>query len=173
MLERNILAPFKFARGKKSYIFVFQYAKVEDPLALMQQLKRASTLVPVEQNGMIAAISYSMQKRSPFDHCWLDTALERILLEVSHLCNSVQACLFHLKMPFQTEGHKITPLVVNPGRILLSDVTLYFQPYNNAESVPVFKVKLDSIKRIFQRRYFDFTDFALKFRVKMQTLSEI
>ena len=87
MLDRNILAPFKFARGKKTYIFVFQYAKVEDPLALMQQLKRASTLPPVEQNGMIAAISYSMQKRSPFDHCWLDTALERILLEVSHLCN--------------------------------------------------------------------------------------
>ena len=54
---------------------------------------------------------------------------------------------------FQTEGNKITPLVVNPGRIVLTDVTLYFQPYNNAESVPVFKVKLASIQRIFQRRY--------------------
>ena len=54
---------------------------------------------------------------------------------------------------FQTVGNKITPLVVNPGRIVLTNVTLYFQPYNNAEPVPVFKVKLVSIKRIFQRRY--------------------
>jgi hypothetical protein len=54
---------------------------------------------------------------------------------------------------FQTVGNKITPLVVNPGRIVLTNVTLYFQPYNNAEEKPVIKVKLTSIKRIFQRRY--------------------
>ena len=50
-------------------------------------------------------------------------------------------------------GNKITPLVINPGRIVLTSVTLYFQPYNNAEQKPVIKVKLSSIKRIFQRRY--------------------
>ena len=54
---------------------------------------------------------------------------------------------------FQTVGNKITPLVVNPGRIVLTSATLYFQPYNNAEQKPVIKVKLSSIKRIFQRRY--------------------
>ena len=57
-----------------------------------------------------------------------------------------------LKM-FQTDGNKISPLVVNPGKIVLTSVTLYFQPYNNAEDKPVIKVKLSSIKRIFQRRY--------------------
>jgi len=46
----------------------------------------------------------------------------------------------------------VTPLVVNPGRIVLTDAILYFQPYNNAEADPVIKVKLSSIKRIFQRR---------------------
>ena len=44
-------------------------------------------------------------------------------------------------------------MVVNPGRIVLTSVTLYFQPYNNAEETRVIKVKLSSIKRIFQRRY--------------------
>ena len=44
-------------------------------------------------------------------------------------------------------------MVVNPGRIVLTTVTLYFQPYNNAEKQPVIKVKLSTIKRIFQRRY--------------------
>ena len=53
----------------------------------------------------------------------------------------------------QTVGNKITPLVVNPGRIVLTSATLYYQPYNNAEEKPVIKVKLSSIKRIFQRRY--------------------
>ena len=42
---------------------------------------------------------------------------------------------------------------MNPGKIVLTSVTLYFQPYNNAEDKPVIKVNLSSIKRIFQRRY--------------------
>ena len=33
------------------------------------------------------------------------------------------------------------------------DFISLFQPYNNAEDKPVIKVKLTSIKRIFQRRY--------------------
>ena len=53
----------------------------------------------------------------------------------------------------QTVGNKITPLVVNPGRVVLTDAILYFQPYNNAEANPVIKIKLTSIKRIFQRRF--------------------
>ena len=57
----------------------------------------------------------------------------------------------------QTVGSKVTPLVVNPGRIVLTDAILYFQPYNNAESAPVIKVRLDAIKRIFQRRFDAFT----------------
>ena len=53
----------------------------------------------------------------------------------------------------QTVGNKVSPLVVNPGKIVLSTTILYFQPYNNAEDKPVIKVKLSSIKRIYQRRY--------------------
>ena len=56
------------------------------------------------------------------------------------------------QIPFQTAGNKITPLVVNPGRIVLTDRILYFQAYNNAEKNPVTKIKLGAIKRIFQRR---------------------
>ena len=76
------------------------------------------------------------------------------LSQINSICSSVTLIIennqpFH----FQTVGNKITPLVVNPGRIVLTNVTLYFQPYNNAEEKPVIKVKLASIKRIFQRRY--------------------
>ena len=34
--------------------------KVEDHIPIMCQLRRAATLPPVEQNGMIAAIVFSM-----------------------------------------------------------------------------------------------------------------
>lgn len=133
MLDRNILAPFKFLREKNGFVFSLKYAKVDDHLPLMCQLQRAATLPPVEQNGMVGAIVYSMQSRTEFNSCWLESVQETILLK--------------------TVGNKITPLVINPGRIVLTNVTLYFQPYNNAETSPVYKVKLASIKRIFQRRY--------------------
>lgn len=35
----------------------------------------------------------------------------------------------------ESQADKITPLVINPGRILLSTERLYFQPYNNIEPV--------------------------------------
>jgi hypothetical protein len=41
-------------------------------LLQVQQLHRASSLPPVEQNGMIAAIVFSRQSRLQFDTCWID-----------------------------------------------------------------------------------------------------
>ena len=135
MVADNKIAPFQFERVYPLVpcVFALKYGKLEDYLPLMCQLHRAATLPPVEQNGMIAAIVYSTQNRTEFDSCWLESVHEKILMK--------------------TVGNKITPLVVNPGRIVLTSVTLYFQPYNNAELKPVIKVKLSSIKRIFQRRY--------------------
>lgn len=34
-------------------------------------------------------------------------------------------------------GQRVTPLVCNPGRIMLTSSRLYFQPYNNVEVVRV------------------------------------
>lgn len=62
----------------------------------------------------IATIVHSRQARVKFDPLWLDLG-EKVILE--------------------TEADKITPLVVNPGRLLLSSQRLFFQPYNNVEPV--------------------------------------
>lgn len=32
-------------------------------------------------------------------------------------------------------GQKITPLTINPGRIILTSLNVYFQPFNNYEVV--------------------------------------
>ena len=66
----------------------------------------------------IAAIVFSRQNRVPFDTSRLDNLFENIVLE--------------------TTAERITPLVVNPGRILLTSARLYFQPFNNVENVSLF-----------------------------------
>ena len=41
------------------------------------------------------------------------------------------------KIVLQMAGEKVTPMVANPGRILLTSHRLYFQPFNDAEMVSV------------------------------------
>lgn len=57
MLEKNILAPYKFLHKKAHFLFSFNYAMVEDCLPQMLQLHRAATLPTAEQNAMVGAIS--------------------------------------------------------------------------------------------------------------------
>ena len=83
MLHKNITAPFQFLRGLSTFIFSLKYAKVDDHLPLMCQLQRAATLPPVEQNGMVGAIVFSMQSRTEFDSCWLESVQEKILCKVN------------------------------------------------------------------------------------------
>ena len=59
-----------------------RYGRLDDYLAQINQLRRAATLPPVEQNAMIATICYSIQNRLAFDSCWLESVKETILLKV-------------------------------------------------------------------------------------------
>ena len=60
--------------------------------------------------------------------------------------------MFHEQIQFEAIVNKITPLVANPGRIVLSDMCLYFKPFNNLEQ-KIIKIKLKNIKYIIKRRY--------------------
>lgn len=133
MLEGNFIEPYVFKREKKVFHFSLQYVTAENCLPQICQLKRAATLATADQASMIAVIVMSRQARVKFDTSWLEDLYEKILHE--------------------TTGNKITPLVINPGRILLTSCRLYFQPYNNAEPWPVLKIRLSDIKRIIKRRF--------------------
>ncbi|KAG8197532.1 hypothetical protein JTE90_007268 [Oedothorax gibbosus] len=133
MLDGNFIAPYTFKREKNTFLFALQYVTANACLAQISQLKRASMLPSAEQASMIGAIVSCRQSSIKFDTSWLEDLHETILLE--------------------TMGSKITPLVVNPGRILLTTSRLYFQPYNNAEPWPVLKIKLTEIKRVIKRRF--------------------
>ncbi|KAF5306415.1 hypothetical protein FQA39_LY08924 [Lamprigera yunnana] len=131
MLEGNVIAPYKFC-GFARFLFLLNYANISDCLPRITQLQRASTLPAADQADMIATIVHSRQARVSFDPLWLDL-YEKVVME--------------------TQADKVTPLVINPGRILLSTARLFFQPYNNIETCPVLKINLTSIKRIIKRRF--------------------
>lgn len=131
MFESNVIAPYK-SKGGANFLFILNYGNIFNCLPQISQLHRASTLPAVEQIDMIATIVHSRQARISFDKLWLDM-YEKIVLE--------------------TEADKVTPLVINPGRVLLSDSKLYFQPYNNVEPYPVIKVELKNIQQIVKRRF--------------------
>lgn len=54
---------------------------------------------------------------------------------------------FDEKIIEQVMGSRITPLVVNPGKIVLSNLNLYFQPFNNIEPVSEKKKLLFFVAR--------------------------
>lgn len=132
-IEGGIIAPYRFKREKQAYLFTLNYVSASYCLPQILQLRRAATLPGVEQASMIAAIVMSRQSRVSFDTSWLEDLYETIILE--------------------TTGNRITPLVTNPGRILLTSSRIYFQPYNNAEPWPVLKFCLSDIKRVVKRRF--------------------
>lgn len=60
-------------------------------------------------------IVHSRQSRISFDTSWLEDLYEQVVSE--------------------TQANKILPLVINPGRVLLTTSRIYFQPYNNMDQV--------------------------------------
>lgn len=60
---------------------------------------------------------HSRQDRLTFDYAGVKDLDEDIILEAN--------------------GSKISPLVVNPGKIILTSLSLYFQPFNNIEQVKI------------------------------------
>lgn len=58
MLEKNILAPYRFIHQNIVFHFCFNYAKIEDCLPLILQLHRAASLVTVEQNAMVTYLFF-------------------------------------------------------------------------------------------------------------------
>ncbi|XP_001651497.2 protein FAN isoform X1 [Aedes aegypti] len=133
MLNDNVVQPYNFRQHERFFLFNFHYAKLEDYIQQMCQLHRASTLPAYEQNSMIATIVFSRHNRVRFNPLWLDNLYEKIIVD------------------YQVD--EINPLVVNPGRLLLTDVFLYFQPYNNIQTYPVLKIRLKSIRSFLKRRF--------------------
>lgn len=133
MKAGNEIGPYSFRKNNIQHFFTLNFGTAEDVVHPANQLARAATLPMADQDAMIAAIVYSRQKRVRFDTSRLESLYETIVVEMV--------------------GERITPLVVNPGRIMLTSSILYFQPFNNVEPMPVLKIKLSDIRRLVKRRF--------------------
>lgn len=121
MLEGNIIYPYKFKMEDTEFLFLLNYASIADCTQQMNQLKRASSLHACEQNSMVATISHSRYSRMRFDALWLDDLYDKIILEIN--------------------ADRVSPLVQNPGKVVLTSNTLFFQPCNNIEPVSINKIR--------------------------------
>lgn len=135
MLKGNRLEPYKFIHKKSKFNISFKYANTDDCLPHIMQLHRAATLPTAEQNGMIMTIVHSRQSRFNFDKSWLEDLSEIV------------------QIIFEVQANKVQPLIVNPGRVLLTNCRIYFQPYNNLDQYPVLKINLKNVKSILKRRF--------------------
>ena len=62
--------------------------------------------------------------------------------------------MFKEQIQFESEVNKINPLVANPGKIILSNMCLYYKPFNNLDNErQILKIKLKNIKYVIKRRY--------------------
>ncbi|XP_050076251.1 protein FAN-like [Anopheles maculipalpis] len=133
MLDENRIQPYRFVQKECTFLFYFHYAKLDECLQQICQLYRASTLPSYEQNSMIATIVYSRHSRVRFNPYWLNYLYERTIGE------------------FQVE--EINPLIVNPGRLLVTNTFIYLQYYNNINTNPVLKVGIKHITGLSKHRY--------------------
>lgn len=133
MKEGNVIAPYVFIRERSQYLFSFNFVPLNNVISQLQQLHRAASLPFSEHSTMIDTIVKSRQRKIGFNTSWLEDLFEKIVLE--------------------TTAERITPLVCNPGRVLLTSARIYFQPFNNVEPFPVIKCKLCCVRRVVKRRY--------------------
>ncbi|XP_053677990.1 protein FAN-like [Anopheles nili] len=133
MLKNKVIHPYHFVQKEYTFLFHFHYAKLDECLQQICQLYRASTLPSYEQNSMIATIVYSRHSRVKFNPLWLNNLYERTVAD------------------FQVE--ELNPLVVNPGRLLVTNSYVYLQYYNNINTNPVLKVGIKCIVGLSKHRY--------------------
>ena len=95
----------------------------------MCQLRRAATLPPVEQNGMIAAIVFSMQSRTQFDFASMETVHENILHKVCNssifLNNSQTFLLYYLNLDNIVHGFDQSKESYFGGRFVFATYSLF------------------------------------------------
>ena len=68
---------------------------------------------------------------------WFSVVGMKLMAVLLYVCPHHSRRLEELqeKIILEVAGDKVTPMVANPGRILLTSHRLYFQPFNNAEVV--------------------------------------
>lgn len=133
MKENNQNFPYIFKQEKMIHRFSLNYVPLTTFLPQLTQLITISKM-PVEiMEAEVRTLIEDRENSITFNTSALEDINEKIGVE--------------------TRGLRITPLVSDPGRILITNTIIYFQPFNNITANPVDKFRLDAIVRMQKRRY--------------------
>lgn len=125
--------PYQFITQNQDHRFSLQFESLINFLPKLQNLLRISQLHSLDCEKQLQNLIKQREAAIDFNSTWLVNLSEKTKIQVT--------------------GVQLTPLVRNPGRILITDQRLYFQPLNNAGPNPVDKYELSEIERIIARRH--------------------
>lgn len=135
----NKIGPYKVVKRENAdelHYFQFIFTNVDDSLSLLGQLLRASTLNFEAEDIMLQKIlKGSLQRNFTFDRNKMDD-------------------MYREQIQFECEVNKISPLVNNPGYLILTNMCLYYEPFRTHENEQqIIKIKLGTIRYVIKRRY--------------------
>jgi factor associated with neutral sphingomyelinase activation len=133
MLQNGTIGPYNYIKREQTFMFQLNFGDLSPVLADICTFYGASKLNVGERDRVTLDVLKSRYSKLSFNMSWLEELQEKIIVEMA--------------------GEKVTPMVGNPGRVLLTSHRLYFQPFNNAEVEPVLKIHLRDLKSVLRRRY--------------------
>ena len=125
--------PYRHVKERQEYRFSLQFESLLNFLPKIQELLRISQLYTAESEIELDRHIEQWESAIDFNTTWLVNLSERPKVQVT--------------------GMRLTPLVRTPGRIVVTDQRLYFQPLNNVGPNPVDRFDLSLIDRMITRRY--------------------
>eukprot|EP00051_Salpingoeca_urceolata_P022257 m.358163 g.358163 ORF g.358163 m.358163 type:complete len:945 (-) comp19945_c1_seq18:166-3000(-) len=133
--EDNLIKPYQFVTSSKPKTFLFStnYVSLQDVVTKTSKLQQAWQKGFSEREEIIAEIAQQHEQGIEFNLSWLEDLSEQVVIKCA--------------------ADRVTPLVSNRGRVLLTTHRLYFQPFNDVDSEPVQKYRLTGVSRAVKRRY--------------------
>ena len=159
--NRNV--PYIKSTGEFSFLFSLIYTSLTTVIPRLKELFRIFKL-PEEQCTLeIGKIIADHEQSESFNPGWLESEDEVIQYQVfeHRLGNPSEkeplywtaTCCFIVPSRAQTTANRIMPLIRYPGRIVLTNERIYFQPYNVVSTAPIVSFQLKSIVALMKRRY--------------------
>jgi len=133
MKEGNKNSPYVFKSCNLDLKFSLSYAALSPILETIKDFLQYSKKEKTQHENIIKSLIEDRENKHQFDLSLLVDLNEKSILELK--CS------------------KISPLVENPGRLLLTNARLYFQPMNNIEGKIFSHHNLESITRVQKRRH--------------------
>lgn len=129
--NRNV--PYLRHTGDFKFRFSLVYTSLGAVLPRIQELHRLTRLEPADRQARIGVLIAEHERTVHFNPGWFSSADEEVVEEI--------------------DGARITPLCSQPGRVVVSQLRLYFQPFNVVSSAPILVFPLVDVISVMKRTY--------------------